>query len=111
MAFNNEKSILPVGKTDELKARREVLPAVEVKNTVLWENTNLNYPFKLVVGSSAKLGLFLHDNPGLKQPTKNLETAVHHNRSILLGRIIFSEKAHDSHEQLQLFREIGRAHV
>ncbi|MDP9249459.1 MAG: hypothetical protein M3M85_03055 [bacterium] len=106
MNFEEGKSAYPVGKLHELEANKEALPAIEVKNKVLWVNPDLDIPFKLKVGEPTNLGMFLTNEvqEGDKK-IKNLETATHHNRSALLGRVIFGEKKREGKDR-QLFRDI-----
>lgn len=103
MKFEEGKSVYPFGKKG-IKEYRETLPVLEVKNKVVWINPNLDFPFKLQVGQPTNLGLFLND--ALQVPAENskrLEAENHHNRSLLLGRVIFGEK---QGKHRQLFRDI-----
>lgn len=92
---------LPIGIGGEkLKAGRETLPAVEVKNTVLWVNRNLELPFDLKTAKSNPLGMFFASSLGAKETEKdettktyNLEVDQGHQRSGILGRVIFKDKA------------------
>src|SRR3989338_2426942 len=111
MKFEKGRSEFPTGAAPELESQKEMLPAVEVKNHVVWVNPDLDLPFDLKVGEPTKLGVFLSE-PGrfsflnfLAQKPKNLEAEVNHNRSILLGRVIFAEKEKSEGER-QLFRDI-----
>ena len=113
MDFEKGKSALPTGNAKVFKNTRETLPLLEVENEVLWVNPNLDYPFKLEAGKQANLGLFLDGNSARRASQKHLEAASGHNRSILLGRVIFGDK-NDSSENKQLFRDVdikGIGHV
>ncbi len=91
---------LPLGSVAELP--KEKLPAVEVKNRVLWVNPNFpELPLDLPTNKeleeagdkgeeiSSKLGVFLTP---LKQGDRSLEVLPEHGRSGGLGRVIFRDR-------------------
>jgi len=78
-----------IGKAAEPK---ETLPAVEVKNEVIWVNPAFpEAPFKLKEGEPAKLGLFLTPNPKPEEKVFNLKVMPLHGRSALVGQVIFKD--------------------
>ncbi|MCE9548996.1 hypothetical protein K8Q98_01205 [Candidatus Nomurabacteria bacterium] len=111
MRFEKGVSKAPIGKGAELKATRETLPSVEVKNKVIWVNPSLDAPFNLKVGEPTRLGTFLSAKiPGDKL---NLEVKNYHGRSAMLGRVVFKEKTTNTNNP-QIYRDIdlkGIGHV
>lgn len=115
---------IPIGRARDLESKREVLPAIEVKNKVLWVNGNLALPFSLEVGHPTKLGMFLSSQTERVQdkvftlfghsivvgrtrvvePFREMEVKPWHGRSALAGRVVFSEKSDG--QDPQLFRDI-----
>ena len=68
----------------------------EVKNTVIKANPNFYLPFNLKLGEPSPLGLFaesrFYEKPGIMQPGKHaLECQHGHNRSAILGRMLFQD--------------------
>lgn len=104
MEYNKGTSELPTGHGTKLNNKRENLPVVPVKNEVLWVNTNLDTPFSLEVGKPTDLGLFFTSNIENESTVKNLEVESLHNRTALLGRVVFGEKTKGPSRQL--FRDI-----
>ncbi len=96
----------PIGKAKELEAVKETLPTLEVENTVLWVNPELQLPFKLEVGQPTELGIFLTPQSEMsKDRSRRVEVSLHHKRSGFLGRVIFSEKKKDG-VRPELYRDI-----
>lgn len=111
---------IPVGSPRELREKAVKLPAVEVKNRVLWVNPAFNgkLPFDLPTETelnaagkegkeiSTKLGVFLTpaklESSGLEVEEKglNMEITLGHNRSGLLGRVIFKD------DEGRLYRDV-----
>jgi len=104
MSFKEPNPKIPMGLASKLEASKETLPAIEVKNRVLWVNSDLDLPFKLEVGKRTNLGLFLTSQIEEAEKLKNLEVKRQHMRSALLGRVIFGEKTNK--EDRQLYRDI-----
>lgn len=98
---------MPFGETRELKALRELLPTVEVKNKVIFVNPNLENPFRLEIGQPTNIGRFISAQNLKEDPGDKLyfETERTHKRSLLLGRIMISEKPADNLPR-QLYRDI-----
>ena len=92
MKTEEVKRGIPVGKAKKLEVQTETLPFVEVENEVVWENPNLNIPFKLEVGKPTNLGLFLSPEVKSFKKTQKLGVEIGHGRSALLGRVIISDK-------------------
>lgn len=105
MKESKENPRLPIGGTAELNAKKETLPAVEVKNHVLWVNPDFpELPLRLPTAEelkratengktiSTKFALFLTPAPGEKEKTFSLEVAPLHGRSGILGRVIFKDR-------------------
>lgn len=88
--LNNERR-LPVGSGGKTEGYEE-LPAVHVKNEVVWVNPDLKLPFDLKVGEDTNLGVFLTPVQKSKEPTTTIKAMESHKRSGLLGRIIFEDK-------------------
>ncbi len=110
MQFEQGKSGLPIGKTQELETSKDTLPAIEVANKVLWVNPDLDYPFfHIEEGKPTNLGMFLsHQSVRVEDRTEikmHVETETYHGRSALLGRVIFGEKKKEGLPR-QLFRDV-----
>jgi len=78
---------------EKLSKGVEKLPAVEVKNKVVWVNENMKLPFDIEKGESNRLGMFLTPEPlsDVSDPYQ-LEMRTGHRRSGILGRVIFEDK-------------------
>lgn len=88
---SNKKEI-PTGTGRESEPK-EILPAVEVQNEVMWVNKDFpELPFDIKEGESTKLGLFLTPKPKEGEKTFDLKASGGHYRSGLLGRVIFKDK-------------------
>jgi len=105
MEYKPDVSQHPIGKGKKLNDTRETLPAVEVKNEVVWVNPDLDLPFDLKVGEPTKLGVFLSDEAE-EENSRNLEVESFHNRSAVLGRVVFGEKTANKDGTKQLFRDV-----
>lgn len=83
---------LPLGAAKELEATKETLPAVEIKNHVVWVNPAFEgkLPFEIEEGRPIKLGMFLA--PKAIEGARRLEASTHHGRSAILGRVVFEDK-------------------
>lgn len=80
-----------IGFSEGLRPYREMLPAQEVGNRVLWVNNAIEAPFRLEVGKSTVLGMFLV--PGEVYAKKfQVEVLPRHHRSALLARIFLQDK-------------------
>jgi len=82
---------LPIGKGSETELK-EKLPAVEVANKVIWRDPDVKAPFNLHVGRRAKLGLFLTPSRRKDESTHLLGVEYIHQRSPLVGKIIFRDR-------------------
>lgn len=105
MRLEKGKSGVPLGLGSKLEASKETLPAIEVKNHVLWINSDLDLPFKLEVGKPADIGLFLSGQMENGTKSKHLEVEPFHKRSALLGRVVFGDRKQKEYKQ-QLYRDI-----
>src|SRR3989344_1741250 len=100
---------VPTGLGSKLERQKETLPVLEVKNKVVWVNPDLDIPFALKVGQPTNLGLFLSrrnnpsETPLPSQKITEMEVESRHNRSALLGRVVFGEKGQGPK---QLYRDI-----
>ncbi|MDO8536658.1 MAG: hypothetical protein Q7R94_00215 [bacterium] len=84
---------LPIGKAAELEAAKETLPAIEVKNHVLWVNPDFpELPFNIEEGESTKLGMFLTRKPKDEKLYRLERTGTRHGRSVLVVRAVFEDK-------------------
>ena len=70
----------------------EKLPAIEVKNEVVWVNGNVEMPFKFEEDKSSKMGVFLTPEPNEQEPIFHVKVMDNHFRSALLGKVIFRDK-------------------
>lgn len=77
----------------------ETLPAVTVDNNVTWINEEFELPFKIEKGKPTELGLFFTPDPK-EEKIKNIEVMRRHNRSGILGRVIFKDA------QGRLYRDV-----
>lgn len=77
----------------------ETLPAVEVKNKVIWVNSKARAPFRLEKGRQAQLGMFLTSDPE-DHKTYPLEIMDKHYRSALVGKVIFED------DEGRLYRDV-----
>lgn len=78
---------------------RETLPAVTVDNNVILVNSEIELPFKIEKNKPTELGLFFTPDPK-GQSVKNIEVMREHNRSGILGKVIFKDK------QGRLYRDV-----
>ena len=69
----------------------ETLPAVKVKNEVVYVRKGVNLPFRVEMGKSCDLGLFLTQNPDSSEQTFPMGVMAQHERSGLVGRVVFSD--------------------
>ncbi len=88
------------GEMDKLETNKECLPAIKVKNTVRWVNEDFTTPYKLKVGEQCELALFL--TPKSDEHDFLLEIMPKHNRSALLGRLLFSDKDGNKYREIDL---------
>jgi len=127
----NPERQLPIGEASKLENEKEVLPALEVKNHVLWINPEFpESPFSLEEGASANLARFFtpitektEEEPrfkvlgrefGKKVSTSKLEThdmevEIFHSRSAILGRVIFKDKEGRLYRDVDL-KGVGRTY-
>lgn len=84
----------PAAKSEKAEVKK--LPAVEVKNEVLWTNKKVAMPFNFEEGKSTKVGLFLTPKPQEGQSVFEVEIMDDHFRSALLGRAVFADKKNSS---------------
>lgn len=70
----------------------EKLPAVEVKNEVVWVNHNVEMPFNFEEEKSSKIGVFLTPEPSEKEAVFHVRVMDNHFRSALLGKVVFKDK-------------------
>jgi len=76
------------------------LPALEVRNKVLWVNKDMELPFSIKKGESNKLGMFFTPVKKKSNDAYPLEVQPEHHRSGILGRVIFKDK------QGNLYRDV-----
>lgn len=89
--FEKPKEI-PMGIPEKAETAIEMrLPAVEVKNEVVWENKDVQMPFSLKEGEPTKIGVFLTSSPEKSGIDMNIKVMDNHFRSALLGRVIFQD--------------------
>ncbi len=74
------------------KIEQKTLPAVEVRNEVVWVNDKVAMPFVFEEGKPSKLGVFLTPKPKEGEPTFSLGVMDEHFRSGNLGKVIFQDK-------------------
>lgn len=67
------------------------LPAIEVKNEVVWVNDDVEMPFKFEEDKPSKIGVFL-TLPNEQEPALHLKVMDNHFRSALLGKVVFRDK-------------------
>ncbi len=72
------------------KAEAQKLPAVYVNNIVDWVNKDVEMPFDLKKGKPADLAMFF--TPQRVLDPRFLEVWQGHNRSAMLGRVVFRDK-------------------
>ena len=86
---------------------RETLPAITVDNKVIWVNSEIESPFNIENDKPTELGIFFTPDPK-GEKTMNMEVMKQHNRSGILGKVIFKDK------QGRLYRDVdlkGIGHV
>ncbi len=90
-----------VGKAADLESMKETLPAVEVKNHVVYVNPNFpELPLNLEEGQPTKLGMFLTPELKTEEQAYPLEVRKDHGRTGVLGRFIFQDVV------VRLYRDI-----
>lgn len=94
-----EKKQFPTGTGEQfLEKRKELrLPAVEVKNTVIWVNPAFREaPFKLKQGTQSPLGIFFTPRPEAYSDEEIRNSFVMPEddigRSGLLGEVVFRDR-------------------
>ena len=70
----------------------EKLPAVEVKNEVVWVNNDVEMPFNFEEDKPSKIGVFLTPEPNEQEPVFHVKVMDNHFRSALLGKVVFKDK-------------------
>src|SRR3989338_1089236 len=90
---------LPIGSGHELasKRREAILPALEVKNTVIWKNPAFpELPFNIQLGKQTQLGVFFTANPAVytneKVRTPAIMPEYQKGRSGLMGSVVFQDR-------------------
>ena len=83
--MNPESKLIP-------KIEQKTLPAVEVKNEVVWVNDKVAMPFVFEEGKPSKLGIFFTPKPKEGEPIFSLGVTDEHFRSGNLGKVIFQDK-------------------
>jgi len=91
---------LPIGSGHEIAEEREKLklPAVEVKNSVVFANPAFkeNAPFDVVLGKPTKLGLFFTPEPGAHEGERVIEPKLlpeeGKTRSGLVASVVFRDR-------------------
>ena len=110
---NLDGALSPVGKAKELNELtnkewlRHLLLLQQVKNSVLVVNDDILSPFPLEKGKQTPLGLFAKSKLPDKKRAVTLgdhigESTPWHYRSIILGRIIFSDKEGNKYRDVDL---------
>src|SRR3989338_5226864 len=69
----------------------EKLPAVEVKNKVVWVNSDVEMPFNFEEDKPSKIGVFLTPEPNEQEPVFHVKVMDNHFRSALLGKVVFKD--------------------
>ena len=90
--MNKEKPENITKDSKQEEAKLETLPAVEVRNEVVWVNDKVAMPFVFEEGKPSKLGVFLTPKPKEGEPTFSLGVMDEHFRSANLGKVIFQDK-------------------
>lgn len=101
----NKKYVnLPLGIGGrELKKNSVELPVVHIDNEVLWVNEDMELPFKMEKGKPTDVVGFLTQAKEHKmESVTKLETHSEHQRTALIGRVIFKDK------QGNLYRDIDQ---
>lgn len=70
----------------------EKLPAIEVKNEVVWVNDSVEMPFKFEEEKPSKIGVFLTSKPDERESVFRVKVMDNHFRSALLGKAVFKDK-------------------
>lgn len=83
--------ITGLGNTEEAGLEKK-LPAIEVKNEVVWVNNDVEMPFNFEEDKPSKIGVFLTPGPNEKEPIFHVRVMDNHFRSALLGKVIFKDK-------------------
>lgn len=112
MLYHPEKSSIPLGEGGKLELQKEILPAIEVKNHVIWVNPDFKkLPLNLPTASdlekaqnrgekiSTKIGVFLTP-ASLVAGNRKIEINSGHTRSGILGRVIFEDN------QKNIYRDV-----
>jgi hypothetical protein len=76
----------------EGKLQEKRLPAIEVANSVVWVNPDIDLPFKLKEGERTDLAKFFTANPEATQKTSSLRAHASHKRAALLGRVAIKDR-------------------
>ena len=69
----------------------EKLPAVEIKNEVVWINDDVEMPFNFEEDKPSKIGVFLTPEPNEQEPVFHVKVMDNHFRSALLGKVVFKD--------------------
>ncbi|MBI2639591.1 MAG: hypothetical protein HYW90_01715 [Candidatus Sungbacteria bacterium] len=86
--FERPKEII----TGEAKEAGQEIFAAEIKNEVVWQNKDVDMPFRLEEGKPTKLGVFLVEHPQKRREGLKVRAFNEHFRSALLGRVVFQDK-------------------
>lgn len=93
---NSEKTPPVIGLAPELETKAETLPALKIKNKVIWRNENFNAPFIFEKGKESPFGIFLDPRQKRffvrKKEIGFLEVAPEHGRSGLMSRVVFKDE-------------------
>ncbi len=83
--------ITGMGNIEETGLEKK-LPAIEVKNEVVWMNDDVEMPFNFEEDKPSKVGVFLTPEPNGKDAIFHVKVMDNHFRSALLGKVIFKDK-------------------
>lgn len=94
------KIITGLGSIEEAELERK-LPAVEVKNEVVWINDDVEMPFKFEENKPSKIGVFL-TTPNELEPDFHVKVMDNHFRSALLGKVVFKDKEGSTYRDVDI---------
>ncbi|MBI2635241.1 MAG: hypothetical protein HYW79_01715 [Parcubacteria group bacterium] len=91
MGIEKPKIITGLGNVEDGGLEKK-LPAVEVKNEVVWVNDDVEMPFKFEEDKPSKIGVFLTTEPNDGESVFHVKVMDNHFRSALLGKVVFRDK-------------------